>query len=65
METYKYFTLSWLIIVRVGHIIMNKEEKIQIISWCKSCITVTTDSIKTCAICKGQLNEMGWVEKNG
>ena len=45
---------------------MNKEDKVQIVSWCNTCGTaaVTTNTIGTCVLCEGSVKEIGWVEAN-
>ena len=45
---------------------MNKEEAVKVINWCINCNTtaVTTNKLKSCEICKGPIQEIGWVEQS-
>lgn len=37
---------------------------LKIIYWCSQCTDTHMDTL-SCPICKGKLEEIGWVEKNG
>jgi len=45
---------------------MSREDKVQIVHYCKTCslTALTTNEMKTCAFCQGQIEEIGWVEEN-
>jgi rubrerythrin len=54
------------IAIHVWEEAMNKDDAVQVVSWCKECGTtfVTTHLPESCGFCQGPVKELGWVEES-